>query len=153
MFKLMSPMKQVTRYADLFMNLYDEEYVKGFDALSAWTGNFIDYPQDAFRQLFRDFMLDNKLKDGRFVVGAGRSEGPVVADLAKIRVPVLAFAGATDNVVREAAVREICAAVGTDDVTVRVAPGGHMGVFAGRHAPAAVWQPTADWMADHTARS
>ena len=149
MFKLMSPMKQVTRYADLFMNLYDEEYVKGFDALSAWTGNFIDYPQDAFRQLFRDFMRDNKLKDGRFVVGARRPEGPIVADLAKITVPVLAFAGATDNVVREAAVREICAAVGTADVTVRVAPGGHMGVFAGRHAPASVWQPTADWMTDH----
>ncbi|MCO4762279.1 MAG: alpha/beta fold hydrolase [Myxococcales bacterium] len=146
MFKLMSPVKQVTRYADLFMNLYDEEYVKGFDALSAWTDNFIDYPQDAFRQLFYEFMLDNKLKDGEFVFGSNRETGPKVANLSRLQTPILAFAGATDNVVREAAVREISAAVGSDDVTVCVAPGGHMGVFAGRSAPEAVWRPAARWM-------
>lgn len=149
MFKLMSPMKQVTRYADLFMNLYDEEYVKGFDALSAWTNNFIDYPEDAFRQVFQEFMLDNKLKEGRLTFGTQRPGGPHIADLTKITAPVLAFAGASDNVVREAAVQEICAAVSSHDVSVQVAPGGHMGVFAGRHAPEAVWRPATEWMHRH----
>ncbi len=146
MFKMMSPLKQVTRYADLFMNLYDEEYVKGFDALSAWTNNFIDYPQDAFRQLFAEFMLDNKLKDGQLAFGHDRPGGPKVADLSRITAPVLAFAGATDNVVREAAVRSITRVTASKDVSVRVAPGGHMGVFAGRHAPEQVWRPAVAWM-------
>ncbi len=141
MFKLMDPLKSVTRYSDLFLNLYNDEYVNGFDALTAWTENFIDYPQGAFRQLMRDFMKGNKLKDGRWKLGDR------TADLSTLNCPLLAFAGKTDNVVPAAAVRELLAAAGSEDATFRVVPGGHMGVFAGRHAPDQVWRVAAAWMA------
>lgn len=141
-FKWMSPWKSMTRHADLFLHLYDQAYVDGHDALSAWTDNFIDYPGDAFRQLMDDFMTGNKLKDGRMRFGDR------VADLSRLQMPLLAFAGETDNVVRPEAVHELMAAVGSADKEVRMAPGGHMGVFAGSRAPRAVWQPAAAWLAE-----
>ena len=146
-FKWMSPWKSMTRHADLFLHLYDQTWVDGHDALSAWTGNFIDYPGDAFRQLMDDFMTGNKLKDGRMRFGAR------TADLSRLRVPVLAFAGETDNVVRPEAVHELMSAVGSADKEVRMAPGGHMGVFAGSRAPTAVWRPAVAWLRERLANA
>ena len=139
-FKLTNPWRSVTRYSDLFLNLWNDEYVAGFDAVSAWTDHFVDYPGDAFRQLMNDFMKDNKLKDGRMVFG------DKVADLRRITCPVLAFAGRTDKIVPVAAAREVLDVVGSEDRTFVVAPGGHMGVFAGREAPAQVWEVAAAWL-------
>lgn len=142
-FKLMNPWKSATRHADVLKHLDDQAWLDGFDALDAWTSNFLDYPGDAFRQLMREFMTGNKLKDGRMTFGNH------VADLRQVRAPVLAFAGKTDTVVRPAAVRELLAAVGSDDKQVLLVPGGHMGVFAGSAAPAAVWAPMATWLVQH----
>ena len=139
-FKMMNPWKSATRHADVFKHLDDQAWLDGFDALDAWTSNFLDYPGDAFRQLMQEFMRDNKLKDGRMTLGNH------IADLRTVRAPVLAFAGKTDTVVRPAAVRELLDAVGSDDKQVLLVPGGHMGVFAGSAAPKAVWAPMSSWL-------
>jgi polyhydroxyalkanoate synthase len=144
-FRLLTPAKNITRYADLFMNMWDREYVNGFDAMNQWVGQFIDYPQGAFLQFVREFMQQNKLVRGTMRFGGK------VADLAAIRANLLAFAGRTDSIAPVAAVRAQLDALGSVDVTFRVAPGGHMGVFAGAAAPRQVWQPTADWLAQRSA--
>ena len=140
-FKLLSPLKHLTRYSGLLRNLGNDEYVQGFDALSAWTQNFIDWPRDAFRQLLSDFFVENKLAGGQMAFG------DKVADLRRIHCPVLAFAGASDRIVPESAVRAVVSLVSSTDTEVRVVPGGHMGVFAGRHAPREVWEYSARWLA------
>jgi len=60
-FRLLSPTRNVTRYADLFLNMWDREYVNGFDAVDQWIAQFIDYPQGAFLQFVHDFMEHNQL--------------------------------------------------------------------------------------------
>jgi polyhydroxyalkanoate synthase len=144
-FRLLTPAKNVTRYADLFMNMWDREYVNGFDAMNQWVGQFIDYPQGAFLQFVRDFMQRNELVRGtmRF--------GNKTADLRRVRANLLAFAGKTDQIAPAAAVRAQLDAVGSADKTYRLAPGGHMGVFAGHGAPRHVWLPTATWLAGRSA--
>ena len=141
-FKLTSPMRSLTRYSDLFLNLWNDDYVKSFDAVSAWTGNFIDYPGEAFLQVLGDFMKDNKLKDGKMTFGGE------AADLSWITCPILSFAGKTDKVVSARAVREVMKVIGSEDKTFVEAPGGHMGVFAGRDAPRLVWAVSAKWLAE-----
>jgi hypothetical protein len=42
-------------------------------------------------------------------------------------------------------------AVGSEDVTYKLAPGGHMGVFSGATAPKYVWQPLAEWLSTRSA--
>jgi polyhydroxyalkanoate synthase len=141
-FRLTNPWKSVTRYSDLFVNLWNDEYVQGFDAISAWTGNFIDYPGEAFRQILGDFLTENKFRDGRWTFGG------TAADLGVVTCPILAFAGAADKVVPPDAAREILELVGSQDRTFIEVPGGHMGVFAGREAPKKVWDVSVRWLAD-----
>lgn len=141
-FRLTSPWRSVSRYSDLFFNLWNDEYVQGFDAVTAWTGHFVDYPGDAFRQLLREFLKDNKLRLGEMRFGDR------VADLRTVQCPVLAFAGKSDKVVPVAAARELLGAISSPVKQFVEAPGGHMGVFAGREAPKQVWQRSIDWLAD-----
>jgi polyhydroxyalkanoate synthase len=140
-FKLLTPMKNFTRYADLFMNMWNDEYVNGFDAMNQWVAQFIDYPQGAFLQFTRDFMQQNKLVRGRMQFG------DKVADLRKVRANLLAFAGRSDQIAPVEAARAIESAIGSKDKQFVVVPGGHMGVFAGSTAPQSVWEPAADWLA------
>ncbi len=64
-FRLFTPMKNLTRYSDLFMNMWNHEFVNGFDAMNQWVGQFIDYPQNAFIQFNKEFMQRNKLVKGQ----------------------------------------------------------------------------------------
>jgi polyhydroxyalkanoate synthase len=144
-FRLLTPAKNVTRYADLFLNMWDREYVNGFDAMNRWVSEFIDYPQGAFLQFVHDFMQKNELVQGKMRFGGK------VADLERVRVNLLAFAGRTDAIAPVAAVRAQLDALGSVDSTFRVVPGGHMGVFAGHSAPRHVWQPAAEWLASRSA--
>lgn len=143
-FRLMTPAKNITRYADLFMNMWDREYVNGFDAMNQWVSQFIDYPQGAFLQFARDFVQRNALVRGKMRFGGK------VADLAQVRVNLLAFAGRTDSIAPVAAVRAQVDAVGSTDVTFRLGPGGHMGLFSGASAPKHVWLPAAEWLASRS---
>ncbi len=135
-FKMMVPLRTVTRYADLWMNMWDMKWVEGFESLEAWTGGFLSYPRDAFRQFLHDFMADNQLVEGRMRFGDR------VADLREVTCPVLAFAGLTDKVVPVKAARAALGVLGSTDVRFREVPGGHMGVVAGFRSVANVWQPT-----------
>ena len=141
-FKLVAPLRSFSRYADLVVNLWDDDYVDDFDALNQWTRQFIDYPGEAFRQVLRDFLVGNKLRDGRMELGDR------VADLRQIRCPLLAFAGADDKIVPAAAIREVVDLVASADREVRVVAGGHMGMFGGRGAPRDVWEVSARWLLD-----
>lgn len=139
-FRLTNPIKAVTRYGDLFMNLWNDDFVNDFDGITAWTSHFVDYPGDAFRQLLEQFMRDNRLRDGTMQFG------DKVADLRNIHCPVLAFAGSSDKIVPPEAARQILEVITSSDKTFREVPGGHMGVMAGRSAPTLVWAASAAWL-------
>jgi len=137
--KMLTPVKAVTRYADLFVNLWNDEYVRGYESIDAWMSSFIPYPRDAFKQLMKEFFRDNGLVQGlRF--------GDRTADLGKITCSLLAFAGVDDTIATPASarvIRELCA---SPDFEYLEVPGGHIGVLAGSRAPAAVWDKTASWL-------
>jgi len=141
LFKMVTPWKNMTRYVDLVLNMWNEEYVNGFDAMHRWLGEFIDYPAQAFQQFFRDFMVHNGLKEGDTYLGGKR------LDLSRVDASLLSFAGRTDKVVSLEAAAAIMDLVSSRDKEFVVVPGGHMGVFAGSSAPDAVWKKTAHWLA------
>jgi polyhydroxyalkanoate synthase len=141
-FKLLSGKKNITKYADLFVNLYDEEYVRGKGAIDAWLSQMIPYPKEAFRQMVKSVVHGNKMLKNQLTFGARR------ADLANVTCPVLAFAGKTDNIATLASTRAILELVGCkpEDKEHREVPGGHIGVVAGSGAPEAVWKPAIEWL-------
>jgi polyhydroxyalkanoate synthase len=151
-FKLLSGTKAITKYVDLVANLYDEEYVRGFDAIDTWLSEMIPYPKEAFRQMVKEVvhgnkMLKNELSFRHPVTGEERR-----SDLSRVTVPLLAFAGKTDNVATPASTAAILELVPSNDKTYRVVPGGHVGVVAGSAAPTAVWQPMIEWLREKSQR-
>jgi polyhydroxyalkanoate synthase len=139
-FRALTPGKNVLRYLDLFLNMWNREYVKGFEAMNEWIRQFVDYPQEAFLQFSREFVRKNKFVKGKMRFGRKR------ADLRHVRASLLVIAGRNDRIAPIRPVRAILAAVGSRDTEFVVAPGGHMGVFAGQTAPEHVWRRIADWL-------
>jgi polyhydroxyalkanoate synthase subunit PhaC len=144
-FRLMSGTKAITKYADLFTNLYDEEYVRGFDAIDTWLGDMIPYPKEAFRQLLKEVVVGNKMLKNELVFRDRK------ADLTRVTCPVLAFSGKSDNIATPAATRGILELTGSRDTSFVEVPGGHVGVVAGSSAKHAVWEPIVKWLEEHEA--
>jgi polyhydroxyalkanoate synthase len=145
-FKLMGGPKMLTRYVDLALNLWDEEYVKNHDAVDTWLTDMIPYPKEAFKQLVRDMVTGNRLVQNELRFGDRH------VDLRAIQCPVLAFAGKSDNVATPRSTQRILDVLGTKDKTYRLAPGGHIGVVAGSKAPGSVWDPAVEWLVDRILR-
>jgi polyhydroxyalkanoate synthase len=137
--KMLAPVKRFTRYADLFVNLYDEEWLKGYDAMSTWANDFIAYPQQAFKQFMSEVMVGNQLMQGmRF--------GDRVADLKTVQCSLLAFAGREDKIATPASARAIASATRPREHAYHEVGGGHIGVIVGGRAPREVWRPMVDWL-------
>ncbi len=143
-FKMLTPLKSLTRWADLFLNMWNEEYVDSFDAMGQWVSQFIDYPHEAFKQFFREIIKANKLKDGRMRFGRK------TVDLRNVRCSVLAVAGESDRIAAKESVAALLELISSTDKQLEVVPGGHMGVFAGSHAPEMVWRKVAAWLGERS---
>jgi polyhydroxyalkanoate synthase len=137
--KLLAPGKQITRYADLFINLWNDEYVKGFDAMSHWSNDFIAYPQQAFKQMVNEVVVGNGLLEGMQFKDRH-------ASLADVTCSLLAFAGTDDVIATPASARAIVAATRPRDHLYQEVAGGHIGVVVGGRAPKSVWGPTVEWL-------
>ncbi len=87
----------------------------------------------------------NTLSEGQFMIGDRK------IDLHKINSNLLAFAGDNDKVVSVKAAKRIMAVTGSPDKAFHVVPGGHAGVFAGRHAATHTWRLSDDWLASRSA--
>ncbi len=144
-FKVMSGRRVVTKWLDLAQNLWDEDYVRAFDAVNTWVNDLIPYPREAFKQMIHEVVHGNKLLRG------GLSFGGRPCELGAVTCPLLAFAGETDNVAAPAATAAIIDLVGSRDKTLVAVPGGHVGVVGGSSAPERVWAPMMDWLAAHDA--
>jgi polyhydroxyalkanoate synthase len=145
-FKLLSGTKAITKYVDLVANLYDEEYVRGFDAIDTWLSEMIPYPKEAFRQMVKEVVHGNKMLKNELAFRDPKTGVERKSDLSRVKVPLLAFAGKTDNVATPASTAAILELVPSKDKTYKVVPGGHIGVVAGSAAPGAVWTPMIEWL-------
>ncbi len=143
-FRWLAPVRNLTRYSDLFMNMWNREYVDGFDAMNEWIRQLIGWPRDAYLQLSRQLTRENQLAKGRWEL-AHRG-----VNLADVKASLLVFAGKSDSLAPSDAVRAVLDLVGTEDKTFMEVPGGHMGVLAGRTAREAVWTPAARWLAERS---
>jgi polyhydroxyalkanoate synthase len=101
------------------------------------------YPGRTFGQLYHRFMRTNDLADGTIELG-GR-----LLCLTNVTVPVLIIAGEDDVIAPVGAVHHLADLLpNSPDVVVDTAPGGHLGVLAGRKARGTTWQLIDRFLAD-----
>ncbi len=146
MFKMTSPVKQLTKPLTVLRNLDDRDFLVHFESLDEYVNAFAAYPGAAGYELVRG-LLDNAVLDGTMRIGRRR------ADVRRITVPVFVLAGTTDVLAPADVVAAWCDVL--PNVEHHVVAGGHLGVMAGRRAPASTWSLLRDFAArvdaSHTA--
>jgi polyhydroxyalkanoate synthase len=95
----------------------------------------IAYPGRTFGQMYHRFFRSNDLSDGAVDLGGRRIA------LAKVKAPVLVVAGKGDTIAPQRAVRKLVDVLeNAAEVRFESAPGGHLGVLAGRGARGTTWR-------------
>jgi polyhydroxyalkanoate synthase len=140
-FKLLKPTMDLSTNLNLWWNLWNADYVSGFNALNKWANEYQPFPGEFFRQWVKDFYQQNRLIRGDLRMG-GR---PV--SLGNIRCPVLAVGAKEDNIAPPACVKPLIGAVSSADREYVELAGGHISLIAGRGASVHCWPKVASWLA------
>lgn len=137
-FKLISARRIAKSYWELLR--HPDQDASTFRAINYWINDMLPYPREAYRQLFHEVVVGNKLRKNRLAFGHRTCE------LTRVSCALLAFAGEHDMVAPPQAIREVVDLVGSRDKRLEIVPGGHVGVVAGSSAPERVWAPLVQWL-------
>jgi polyhydroxyalkanoate synthase len=144
-FFMLAPTTIVAQRATLLENLWNDEFVRGFQAMAQWTRDQVPFPGAMFREVTESFVRRNALTDGSLRVG-GRE-----IDFATTGANVLNAMAEKDTVVPRAAAEPIAALVGRPDRRhTLLLPGGHVTFGTGRSAFRQSLPSLAGWIAAHS---
>ena len=144
-FFMLAPTTIVAQRATLLENLWNDEFVRGFQAMAQWTRDQVPFPGAVFREVVELFVRRNALMDGSLRVG-GRA-----IDFATTGATVLNAMAEKDTVVPRAAAEPAGALVGRPDRRHELLlPGGHVTFGTGRSAFRHTLPSLAGWIAAHS---
>jgi polyhydroxyalkanoate synthase len=145
-FRLLKPTAEVSQYATLWENLWNDQYMEGYQAMGQWTRDHVPFPGAAFRQTVEQLVRRNALMDGSLELGGER------VDLSAIRCPVLNVMAERDHIVPLAAAEPVPRLVGSAEADELRLAAGHVGLVAGRAAAKVTLPGIAGWIAAHSER-
>src|SRR5215212_2090529 len=126
-FFMLAPTTIVAQRATLLQNLWNDEFVRGFEAMAQWARDQVPFPGAAFREVVELFVRRNALMDGALRVGERE------IDFTTTGATVLNAMAENDTVVPRAAAERIGALVGRPDHRHELLlPGGHVTFGTGR---------------------
>jgi polyhydroxyalkanoate synthase len=144
-FYMMAPTTAVAQNAALLENLWNDEFVCGYQAVSQWTRDQVPFPGAAFRQVVDALIRCNVLMDGSWRLG-GRE-----IDFTTAEATVLNVMASNDKVVPRAAAEPAGRLVGRVDRREElVVKGGHATFGTGRSAFAHTLPRLAEWIRSHS---
>lgn len=143
-FKMTNPVGSVMGYWDLLRKLGDREFVTDHATQSAFLDNMVPYPGGVVKDMIGRLWIANEFSTGTLHI-AGTE-----ARLKDIHASLFTIGGKSDTMVTRPAIEALNGLVGTNDTTFLHAPGGHMGILSGSKAPATIWQPVANWLAERS---
>jgi polyhydroxyalkanoate synthase len=144
-FFMIAPTTPIAQYATLLENLWNDEFVEGYQAMAQWSRDHVPFPGAAFRDVVEQLVRENALLSGSMRVGARDVE------LANTRANVLIAMAERDNVVPLAAAEPLYELVGRpgrrEQLRLR---GGHVTFGTGRDAFKHTLPSMAQWIAGHS---
>jgi polyhydroxyalkanoate synthase subunit PhaC len=144
-FYMQAPTTEVAQKATLLENLWNDEFVEGFQTMSQWARDHVPFPGAMFRQLVEEFVRKNVLMTGSMLVGDRK------VDFANVRGNVLNAMAERDNVVPPPAVEPIMRIVGDPDRREELRlPGGHVTFGTGSSALKHTMPRLAEWIIEHS---
>jgi polyhydroxyalkanoate synthase len=127
-FRLLKPTGEVRQYATLLDNVWNDQYVEAYQAMTGWSNDHVPFPGAAARQTLEMLVRDNGFVCDRVVL-----DGDPVR-LSDIRVPVLNVLAERDHIVPEPVAAPLPELVGSEDAEELRLDAGHVGLVVGRTA-------------------
>jgi polyhydroxyalkanoate synthase len=144
-FYMLAPTAEVAQKATLLENLWNDEFVEGFQAMAQWSRDHVPFPGAAFRQVVELLVRENALMTGSIRLGGRR------IDLADARGNVLNALAERDNVVPPPAVEPVMQLIGDPARREEVRlPGGHVTFGTGKVAKKVTMPRLAEWIIEHS---
>jgi poly[(R)-3-hydroxyalkanoate] polymerase subunit PhaC len=144
-FFMIAPTTPIAQYATLLENLWNNEFVDGYQAMAQWSRDHVPFPGAAFRDV-----VDQLVRENALVTGAMRL-GPRTVEFANTRANVLIAMAERDNVVPLAAAEPLTELVGEPGRRAQLRlRGGHVTFGTGRDAFKHTLPSLAQWIAGHS---
>jgi polyhydroxyalkanoate synthase len=140
-FKIRRPTADLVQYANLWENLWSDEYVEGHQAMGRYLREQVPFPGAAFLQVVEDWLRENAFMRGRLRL-AGRR-----VSLEEIRLPVLAVLCERDDLVPEPAGAPIADLLTGAQVDLLRLDAGHSSLVVGRTAARVTMPKIVEWLA------
>jgi polyhydroxyalkanoate synthase subunit PhaC len=139
-FRMLKPTGDVAGYANLWQNMWNDEYMEAYQAMTGWSRDQIPFPGATMRQMIRWFNRDNALLNDTVRMGARK------VSLRDITIPFLSVLAEKDHIAPPEAVSPLIDLVGSEDKTEMRLPAGHVGLMVGRAASKHTMPAIADWL-------
>jgi polyhydroxyalkanoate synthase len=143
-FQLSAIDKVVTKPYAIATHLADRDFLAQIEAVDRFTDNMAAYPGRTFGQMYHRFFRSNDLSNGEVDFGGRR------ISLSEVKAPVLVVAGTGDGIAPQRAVRRLVDVLeNAEEVRFETAPGGHLGVLAGRRSRTTTWAYLDEFLGRH----
>ena len=139
-FRLLRPTGDIAGYATLWQNLWNDEYLEAYQAMTGWGRDQIPFPGATMRQSVRLFNRENALLNDTMRLGGRR------VSLKDITVPFLSVLAEKDHIAPPESVAPLIGLVGSEDRTEMRLPAGHVGLIVGKAASKNTMPAIADWL-------
>jgi polyhydroxyalkanoate synthase len=143
-FQTLKPTERLVQRVNFVQNLWNDEFIEGFLAISHWARDQVPFPGAAFRQTVEVLIRQNALAAG--VIPFGRGE----VRLQDIRCPFLNAFAEQDGITPAASSEPLTRLVGSEDASELRLESGHVGFVAGRQAAKVARPQIADWIRRHS---
>ncbi|KVD96868.1 esterase [Burkholderia ubonensis] len=133
----------LAEHVDLYEHIDDPDYLRKQEVFASWYESPIDLPGRWYLQAIVQLFKENRLAKGTFVA-LGRT-----LNLKNVTCPVYLLAGEADDITTPEQVFDAVKYLGTPaaQVTSRLVPGGHIGLFMGSRTLKDAWPDIAAWIA------
>lgn len=139
-FRIRKPTAELVQYANLWQNLWNDEYMVGYQAIGRWLREQIPMPGAAARQVINHWLRENAFYNDVLRVGGRR------VSLHDIRMPTLAVIANRDDIVPEPAAAPVVDVLsGTNVETLRL-DAGHTSLTTGRTAAKTTAPRIIEWL-------
>jgi polyhydroxyalkanoate synthase subunit PhaC len=146
-FNMLKPTTKTAASVTFLERMWDDDYVKGYQAMGQWTRDHIPFPGATFRQTVRMLFRSNSMMNNTVFLSGRR------VDMKRITVPVLIIVAEKDHIVPLESALPAADVVGSEDVEIARLPFGHVGLIMGRAAAKQTIPTILDWVRRHTAPS
>lgn len=139
-FAMMDPIQNtVTKYAYLYDNLDDDDFVENFARMEKWLSDGIGMAGRTYEQFLTDIYQENKLYNNELHLGETH------VDITNIDMPVLQIVADYDHLVPPEASRPFNDVVPSDDTEIMSIQAGHIGLSVSSRSHAELWPEVAGW--------